>query len=795
MREWSHYQQAIFSAVSDTQDSLLIEAVAGSGKSTTILEACNRLPHGKTCLLAFNKSIQEELKRRVTTPNAQCLTLHAAGWAAWRTHLAWDAGDCRVDSGKTRRVMEEVLTKRERWRWGGQMARLVGYAKGAGIVPKDPPKDAPIWPGWEGLVPDTDDAWDALIDHYGLDPEECNLELTRWVLAESIARSREVVDYDDMLYLPVVAGVPFEKYDTVFLDEAQDVSGIQMEMVARMAAGTNGRIVGSGDSRAYIEGREGRVIAVGDRHQCQPPETLVRTPSCRIPISHLKNGDKVVSVDFSHSCFKASGEKVKVSSRNYLGQMVEIISEDRRSRYTANHRCVVQCKPLAKKLAVYLMRRGENFRIGSAQFSSLRTRLCTEYADDLWILSLHNLKSKAVLEEALVALRFGLSERTFTSQTADYSGKGLNQPFLDEFWANVPAHFDKALTVLSHYGRQLGFPWVSAKTPYGFCVRRPSEVQACNLMEGMLVLHDEEHVHYKKHQWKPIEVVRHYLYDGLVYSLEVEKYGTYIADGIATHNSIYGFRGAMSNSMDLIGKRFDCRELPLSITYRCPQAVVRHAQQWVPHLEHAPDAAEGLVDKAVEMWRLEDFRPGDVILCRVNRPIVAAAFSLIRAGVRCKVLGRDIGAGLVALVRKLQRGATDMSLVQLQDRLDEYRERQMRRLMAKQDERGVAALADKLDTLQVFLDEARPSDYSTDVLAKIEGMFAEGNRGGVVLGSVHKSKGLEWERVFVLDSELYMPSPWARQEWEREGERNLMYVAATRAKSELRYISSDDIRR
>jgi DNA helicase II / ATP-dependent DNA helicase PcrA len=55
----------------------------------------------------------------------------------------------------------------------------------------------------------------------------------------------------------------------------------------------------------------------------------------------------------------------------------------------------------------------------------------------------------------------------------------------------------------------------------------------------------------------------------------------------------------------------------------------------------------------------------------------------------------------------------------------------------------------------------------------------------IVLSSVHKSKGLEWSKVYILGREQFMPSPFARQDWQVEQENNLIYVAITRAKSEL----------
>jgi superfamily I DNA/RNA helicase len=67
----------------------------------------------------------------------------------------------------------------------------------------------------------------------------------------------------------------------------------------------------------------------------------------------------------------------------------------------------------------------------------------------------------------------------------------------------------------------------------------------------------------------------------------------------------------------------------------------------------------------------------------------------------------------------------------------------------------------------------------------VDSLFGDNVTGLLVLSTIHKAKGREWERVFWLDRIGTCPSKWARQAWQQDQEKNLMYVAATRAKSEL----------
>lgn len=133
--------------------------------------------------------------------------------------------------------------------------------------------------------------------------------------------------------------------------------------------------------------------------------------------------------------------------------------------------------------------------------------------------------------------------------------------------------------------------------------------------------------------------------------------------------AIYGFTGASHDAMDLIKREFSCREFPLSVCYRCGSAIVEHARSIVPHLEAADGAPEGEVSFVTLREALKRLQPTDAIMCRNTAPLIELAFKLVGQGVGCKVLGREIGAGLVSLVKKQNA----KGLANLLDRLNAYR--------------------------------------------------------------------------------------------------------------------------
>jgi len=249
------------------------------------------------------------------------------------------------------------------------------------------------------------------------------------------------------------------------------------------------------------------------------------------------------------------------------------------------------------------------------------------------------------------------------------------------------------------------------------------------------------------------------------------------------HQAIYGFTGADADAVDQIGRDFKCTMIPLTTTYRCPKAVVAAARDYVDHIEAHESAPDGVVREGYEADLIgESLSADDAILCRLTAPLVKQAFKLIKAGIGCHVEGRDIGAGLVKLATRWRRIKT---IDALGKRLEAYADAEVEKLTAKGQEVKAEAVRDRVDTLLVLMEGC---GSIADLVAKIEALFTsddDGHENTLTLSTVHKSKGREWKRVFVLGFKEYMPSKYARQAWQVEQERNLIYVAFTRAKSEL----------
>lgn len=247
--------------------------------------------------------------------------------------------------------------------------------------------------------------------------------------------------------------------------------------------------------------------------------------------------------------------------------------------------------------------------------------------------------------------------------------------------------------------------------------------------------------------------------------------------------AIYGFRGADAESLQNIASEFNAVTLPLSISYRCPTSVVKYAQQWVSHIQAAPNAPEGLVQHHEDDWDPSMFLPNDLVVCRKSAPLLQVAFKCIRANIPVQVLGKEIGDGLKALIDKMNAKGLD----QLTEKLQAYMMREVEKARKEDDESKMEAITDKVGCILFMIDGLKEDRRDINSLkVGIDYLFKDKDKC-VKLCTIHKSKGLEAERVFWLGRNE-CPAQWARRPWQQVEEVNLCYVAATRAKRELHCI-------
>lgn len=246
---------------------------------------------------------------------------------------------------------------------------------------------------------------------------------------------------------------------------------------------------------------------------------------------------------------------------------------------------------------------------------------------------------------------------------------------------------------------------------------------------------------------------------------------------------IYAFRGALADSMDQLKAAFSLEELPLTMTWRCSRAVVRHTNELVPELRYAPTATGGSVRRLEdEEWCIDHIHEEDFVLCRNNAPLVQLAYEFIADGRPVK-LSSLAGMGFKTIINRLRpRSVPDLIV-----KVEEWAERECLDANAKKEWGRAEQTRDKADTL-ITIAQNSGAKHIDDLENHIK--LLTQSKEGVALMTGHKAKGLEAPRVFHLNSFL-VPAKWAKEagEWQLQQEFNLDYVIRTRAMRDLIYIN------
>lgn len=255
--------------------------------------------------------------------------------------------------------------------------------------------------------------------------------------------------------------------------------------------------------------------------------------------------------------------------------------------------------------------------------------------------------------------------------------------------------------------------------------------------------------------------------------------------------SIYSFMGANLESFNSFKNGKNTQVLPLSVTYRCSKKVTEFANTIFTGLEAFENNKEGIVRNGT----LDEVREGDFLLCRNNLPLIESWIKFIRWGRKATILGKDFGEAIIAVMNKISNYPLfEEGVFQLL----EAKKASLKKLGVEKPEftNNYRSLVEKIDIIKILKKEFGSFE---SVKAHIEEVFFDADNNskeseksldgkGIVLMTIHKSKGLERNRVFILGYKELLPSKYAETQTEMYQERCLQYVAVTRAKEELVFI-------
>ena len=279
---------------------------------------------------------------------------------------------------------------------------------------------------------------------------------------------------------------------------------------------------------------------------------------------------------------------------------------------------------------------------------------------------------------------------------------------------------------------------------------------------------------------------------------------------------MYIFAGAKPDSITDIIHSLKAEVLPLRTCYRCGSKIVDLANQLDGQLI-AAGKHEGTVNIVSSENHLEQLQPKDAVIGRTTARLIKDCLRVLQTGKRALVLGKNIGDSITGIITKIEarriaRGipALAYNLSNFVELLDQHMIEQTKILnetRKKNPELAVSELQDKVDTTKAFYEayvtkcmdvsERRKTDPECeydktprDFKTYIKGLFTDDENESIIqFMTAHRSKGLEFERVFIIGTEEF-PHPKAKSDQQQRQEQNVMYVAITRAINDLYFVDA-----
>jgi len=774
----SKYQIAVFDFITKGEGNAVVEAVAGSGKTTTIVKALDLTStDSSVAFLAFNKHIADELRRRAPK-HVQVSTLHALGFkeinatAGHRVEVDEDKLSPELDKywpiDRRIPIADRLANRAAR----NIMRHLISLAK--------------------AILLDINDtiAISEACERYGIDMMGGDQQFMS-LLPVFLDKSREdinVVDFDDMIWLPLVLDLQMTKYDWVFVDEC-----LPYQTPILLADGTSlpiGQIV---DNKADIYVKSYNTVT-NKQENCRVigwHKIVNQKPLVKVKVKRVGSGSpcNFVTCTVDHKVWTSEGWI-------QAGELKPGI--------------VVQVETSARKSQIYKITTTGRKVVSSTMSKKNRT-VIKKHIPSEWLGDIGGNGKKLPIPQAELLNVLGAGwESEYPISTKLVGGRGNGFPTCYKVdIANPSEKIAIEVDGKSHVGRiKLDNKKDDCLKSMGWTVIRFTNDYIMHNLDKVVATVKEDCP--KDATVVSVEPV--VIKDWYVYDIDVEKCHDFYANGILVHNcqdmnasqielikriikpktgriiavgdrkqSLYGFRGADTDAIPRLIRELDATILPLSISYRCPISHVAAAKMLVPQLEHSSTAKEGLISHITEKQFENMLAPGDMVMCRTNAPLVGPAFRVIRKGIKACIRGRDIGAQLVNMIDKFQTESRDTFHVVL----EEYYQKETDRLLRGHKEMQAMALQDKVETLMLISGDC-VTDQVQEIRDKLMAIFSD-EITAVVFSSVHRAKGLEATRVFILRPDL-MPHPKAEQDWEKEQEQNCLYVSMTRSKDELYYV-------
>lgn len=262
------------------------------------------------------------------------------------------------------------------------------------------------------------------------------------------------------------------------------------------------------------------------------------------------------------------------------------------------------------------------------------------------------------------------------------------------------------------------------------------------------------------------------------------------------YQAIYGFAGADCESFQRIKTAFDCTSLGLTDCFRCPQDVIKLAQTIRSDIKGFK-TEKGAVYTVHESKVDELIGKGDLVICRFRGPLRGLAMDLVNKDIKVKIHPDELDLFIGDYkknftLKELREVLTEDSVDDFFERIKQKNEKRIR----SENKNADIVLRDRIVTEEctilketlVFL-KSKFFEWQLNtvesILKRLKVMLSDPSEEAIKISTIHRAKGLENNRVFILEYDKLPFLNKCTQEWEITQEHNLHYVAVTRAKQVL----------
>ena len=457
-------------------------------------------------------------------------------------------------------------------------------------------------------------------------------------IANGISTEKYVADAEFDKIIEKVLTIPTKHYFPVshlLIDEFQDTSSLEYRFIERIPT----------ENRFYV----------GDERQCQPAGTKVFLRNGVVKnIEDIRPGDSVIWYDNNKSYLSGinvqanSVEKkvLRTSVRDFVNEeLITITTENGlKSQYTPNHICFTKLKKGEYNHAVYLMCDSNNrFRVGkiplttvnSCHMNPWRNKMYKEGCTKIWLLKSFKTDKEARVLEQKISYKYSIPQTcwqldkvSWTKEDIDYIYEGLDT-------------YSSAKKCLKDYHRDIRYPLLDKEETNAdrnhFACNAVSEIYAINLMPECMEVIAYDTISKSRKRYETIKKVEYeYISEPIkVYSLDVEG-KTYVADGIVTHNCIYGFKGCSDEFLRMCHADVSFTTYYLNQNYRCAPNILAFADSYLNTMEkislksEAVKTKNGIVEEdstlldAIEELEWTGDYQNWAVICRTNNELAAA---------------------------------------------------------------------------------------------------------------------------------------------------------------------------